>query len=143
MRRSLRLTMVLAAVPFSAASAQPLTARLYDAATETGLPHLEENLRYATTHARLCLGGGQFATAFPLLQHVALKGCRLDHEERAASRIRYTLSCEHGSETTGIALWQIDENGIVGTLDVKLGGKNMTVYQRITGRRVGDCVPPG
>ena len=122
-------------------AAQPFAPRLYEVTTETGLPHLEENLRYATTRSKLCLGRGQLATAFPILQHEALKGCRLDHERSDGASVNLLLSCEGGSQTIGVAQWHLDELGIHGTLDVKLGGKNMTFYQRINGRSVGDCVP--
>jgi hypothetical protein len=125
----------------ASASAQSFAPRLYEVATETGLPHLEENLRYATTRARLCLGRPQLATAFPILQHEALKGCTLDHERVSGASVSLLLSCEGGSQTTGVAEWHVDELGIHGTLDVKLGGKNMTFYQRINGRPIGDCVP--
>src|SRR5690606_8973937 len=50
--------------------------------------------------------------------------------------------CENSIETTGTARWQLGERIIRGTLDVKLGGKNMTLYQRVTGTPVGDCPPP-
>jgi hypothetical protein len=123
------------------ASAQLFAPRLYDATTETGLPHLEENLRYATTHAKLCLGPQQLATAFPILRHEALKGCKLDHERRTGESIQFDLSCAAPSETTGSALWQLDELGIRGTLDVRFGGKNMTMYQRISGKPMGACTP--
>jgi hypothetical protein len=123
------------------ASAQVFAPRLYDATTETGLPHLEENLRYATTHAKLCLGPQQLATAFPILRHEALKGCKLDHERSLGASIQFSLSCAAPSETTGAALWQLDELGIRGTLDIRLGGKNMTMYQRISGKPMGTCTP--
>jgi len=123
------------------ASAQPFAPRLYEVATETGLPHLEENLRYATTHSKLCIGRAQLATAFPILQQEALKGCKLDRERSAASSVHLLLSCAVGNSTTGSAEWQVDEFGIRGTLNVKLGGKNMTFYQRISGRPIGDCAP--
>ena len=32
-------------------------------------------------------------------------------------------------------------DSIRGTLDVKLGGKNMTFYQRLNGRAIGACTP--
>ncbi|HUL65115.1 MAG TPA: DUF3617 family protein [Burkholderiaceae bacterium] len=134
------LASVLTSVIASAA-AQPFAPRLYAVATETGLPHLEENLRYATTRSRLCLGRPQLATAFPILQHEALKGCTLDHERSSGASLSLHLTCEGGSQTTGAAEWHVDELGIHGTLDVKLGGKNMTFYQRINGRPVGDCAP--
>jgi len=131
------LGMALAA----SAVGQPFVPRLYDVVTETGLPHLEENLRYATTRGRVCLGRAQLATAFPILQHAALKGCRLDHEHSAGSSLSLVLTCSGGSQTTGTAEWHVDELGIHGALDVKLGGKNMTFYQRLSGRPLGGCTP--
>jgi hypothetical protein len=124
-----------------ASAQQPFAPRLYEVATETGMPHLEENLRYATTHSKLCIGPAQLLTAFPILQHEALRGCRLDPERSTASSAHLLLTCEAGNGTTGAAEWQLDELGIRGTLHVKLGGKNMTFYQRVSGRAVGGCVP--
>jgi len=116
-----------------------LAARLYDVTTETGMPHLEENLRYATTHERRCLTEQSFSTAFPILQHPALKGCRLDQQKREGDVISAALICEGGHQTTGEAVWLIGEHQITGTLHVKLGGKNMTFYQRVTAIPVGEC----
>jgi len=123
------------------ACAQSFAPRLYAVATETAMPHLEENLRYATTHAILCLGPAQLATAFPILRHEALKGCKLDHERKVDAAASLVLSCAARSGTTGTAHWQVDGAAIHGTLEVKLGGKNMTFYQRISGRAIGDCLP--
>src|SRR5262249_22830139 len=119
----------------------PFVPRLYEVITETGLPHLEENLRYATTRTRLCIGRAQLATAFPILQHEALKGCKLDHERNVGASLRLLLRCAGGSATTRTAAWPVDELGIHGTLDVKLGGKTMTWYQRLSGRPLGAGVP--
>lgn len=127
---------------FPCGAQSPLSApRLYETTIETGLPHLEENLRYATTRTRLCLGEKQLASAFPVLQHEALKGCRLDDARHDGSEIAYVLSCTNGTGTLGAARWRIEDTAIFGTLDVRLGGKNMTFYQRITGRLVGTCAP--
>jgi hypothetical protein len=53
--------------------------------------------------------------------------------------LAYTLTCEAGHGTTGEATWRIEEQRIRGTLNVKLGGKNMTFYQRVTALPVGSC----
>ena len=108
--------------------------------TEIGMPHLEENLRYATIRETSCLTGFD-PLAFPILKHEALKGCHLDYENHCDETICYVLSCigQHG--TTGEARWRIDGNQIRDTLNVKLRGKNMTFYQRITSTQVGDCIP--
>jgi hypothetical protein len=129
-----------AVLPCGAQSQSPAP-RLYETTIETGLPHLEENLRYATTRTRLCLGEKQLASAFPVLQHEALKGCRLDNARHEGSEIAYVLSCTNGTGTLGTARWRIEDAAIFGTLDVRLGGKNMTFYQRIAGRLVGPCTP--
>lgn len=129
-----------AVFPCSAQSSSPAP-RLYETTIETGLPHLEENLRYATTRTRLCLGEKQLASAFPVLQHAALQGCRLDDARHDGTEIAYVLRCTNGSGTLGAARWRIEATAIFGTLDVRLGGKNMTFYQRITGRLIGPCAP--
>jgi len=114
--------------------------KLYEVTTEIGMPHLEENLRYTTTRQTSCLTGFD-SLAFPILKHEALIGCHLDNANHCDETICYVLSCIGRHGTTGEARWQIDSNQIHGTLNVKLGGKNMTFYQRITATQVGECVP--
>jgi hypothetical protein len=121
------------------AGSSGLPPRLYRVTTETGLPHLEENLRYATTRADVCLGARQLPTAFPLLQHDALAGCALGGAADDGDTVTFALRCAAGNETTGSATWRFSDGRVHGTLDVRLGGKNMTVYQRVSGRLVGEC----
>ena len=113
--------------------------RLYDLVIETGIPHLEENLRYATTRERRCVDTRDLSQAFPILDHVALQDCRLVKEADDAGNASYVLQCSGRHGTTGQARWRFDTSFISGTLSVKLGGKNMTFYQRITGREIGSC----
>jgi hypothetical protein len=114
--------------------------QIYQITTETGMPHLEENLRYATTHEEQCLTEDQLFTRFPVLGHVALKDCRLDLENRAAQSVSYRLDCSGGHGTTGGAVWRLGEHQLRGRLDVKLGGKNMTFYQTVTALPLGACM---
>jgi hypothetical protein len=117
---------------------------LYDLMIETGMPHLEENLRYATRHERRCLGRDALFTAFPILEHPALAGCSLKDPVQRKDLVTYTLVCDGGHGTTGQAVWRLSEHHVRGTLNVKLGGKNMTFYQRITATSHGSCAPePG
>jgi hypothetical protein len=120
-------------------TSQLMPARLYDVTIETGMPHLEENLRYATTRERRCITDQDLATVFPILGHPALQDCRLENESRHAHAASYLLVCQGGHGTTGSALWRLSDHQIRGTLDVKLGGKNMTFYQRVTARVLGAC----
>lgn len=116
-----------------------MSARMYELVTETGMPHLEENLRYTITREKRCLRHDDLASAFPVLAHSALKGCRLGDENRQDDTVTYLLSCEGGHGTTGVARWRLGEQKITGQLDVRLGGKNLTFYQRITGTALGAC----
>lgn len=110
--------------------------RLYDVTTETGMPHLEENLRYAIVRQRRCLDPGDLSRAFWMLDDVSLRDCRLRKIVETEGTARYELLCDGGHGTTGSAQWQIDADQLRGTLDVKLGGKNMTFYQRVVARLV-------
>lgn len=118
-------------------------ARLYDVTVETGMPHLEENLRYAATRSERCLARKDLESAFPVLDHSSLAGCRLREQSSDEDTIVYTLVCEQSTGTTGKATWRIGEHVIRGTLDVKLGGKNMTLFQRVTAKVIGDCPSVG
>jgi hypothetical protein len=74
----------------------------------------------------------------PILEHPALKG-RLIHPTRIEDLLYYDLSCEGTHRTTGQAIWRTDQQSIRGILHVKLGGKNMTFYQRVTAVYQGVC----
>lgn len=135
-----RITTLLPVVvmaPVGGSDAAP--PQLYELTTETGMPHLEENLRYANTTRRQCLALSQLTIAFPILRHPALEGCKLENELRQPQSLSYQLVCVGGHGTTGSAVWHLGEHRIRGTLDVKLGGKNMTFFQRITAIPLGKC----
>jgi hypothetical protein len=135
------LILISSALIHSCARAPDLMPRrLYDVTAETGMPHLEENLRHTITRERRCLAQNELWSAFPILRHQSLKGCRLTQERRQQDVLSYALVCEGGYGTMGSATWQLGGRQITGTLNVKLGGKNMTFYQRVTARPLAECV---
>lgn len=108
----------------------------YVLTTQTVLPHLEEALRYATTQAARCLADDPAQSYFPLLQHEAFAGCTLVATERADT---FALSCRNAQAASGTATFEPSANGVRAVLELKMGGKNMTLSQRVTGHRVGPC----
>lgn len=116
-----------------------MPARLYEVVAETSMPHLEENLRYTMTREMRCLTSDDLASAFPILSHASLADCQLRQESRRDNSLSYRLVCDGGHGTSGNASWTVGEQSIHGTLNVKLGGKNMTFFQRITARLLGPC----
>ena len=132
------LTLSVLIFPTARAS-ESMPPAIYEVTTEIGMPHLEENLRYATTREKRCLTHQELASAFPILSHEALQGCQLEQESRYENTVSYLLICEGGHGTTGAAYWYLGADQIRGTLNVRLGGKNMTFYQRIVAKPVGEC----
>jgi uncharacterized protein DUF3617 len=121
------------------ASDEALVPGTYEITARTVMPHLEENLRYATTRERRCLRGEELASVFPILRHHSLEGCKLGAETRSGGTIRYVLACASPQVATGAARLDAAPDRIIGNLEIKMGGKNMTFSQRIDAVRHGDC----
>ena len=113
---------------------------LYEIVVQTSMPHLEENLRYTKTTAKRCLTRSELLVAFPILTEGAFNECGLAQQALSDSHASYRLICPASTGTTGIAVWRFSASHFAGTLEVKLGGKNMTFHQRVTAKRVGECV---
>lgn len=127
--------------PVAAPAASPPNAgpARYRLRTETSMPNLDENLRYATRNEERCLDPADLSTQFWMTDDSALTDCHLEKARQDATAADYELICrgKHGAE--GHARWTFDGPRISGVLDLRLGGKNMTLTQRITGERIGDC----
>ena len=121
------------------ASDEALAPGTYEITARTLMPHLEENLRYATTREQRCLRGDELASVFPILRHHSLEGCKLGAETRSGGTIRYVLACASPQVATGAAQLDAAPGRITGSLEIKMGGKNMTFSQRIEAVRHGDC----
>lgn len=115
-----------------------LQPRLYELTTETLMPHLEENLRYTITRGQRCVQEEDLRRLFPVLDHPALQGCTLQDGRREPESLSYTLVCT-ARGTQGHASWQLGKQQLRGTLEIRLGGKNMTFSQRIHARALGPC----
>jgi len=134
------LSVISAFTAVSIPASETTPARLYEVTTETGMPHLEENLRYATRVERRCMDARELTTAFWMLRDVSLEDCQLVKlTEEPDGTSLYELQCYSGHGTTGRAQWQFSPTTISGILVVRLGGKNVTFYQRITAQPIGEC----
>ena len=111
----------------------------YEITVQIVMPHLEENLRYATTRERRCLRSYELPPVFPVLDHPSLHGCKLGDERRSGDTIRYLLGCESPQVATGSARVDLAAGRIAGVLEITMGGKNMTFSQRIEAARQGEC----
>jgi hypothetical protein len=131
----------LCCIVCAAAVASPATLNpgVYLITAETLLPHLEENLRYATIRSNQCLGTQDAATLFPILRHQAFAGCELAATRSSGERSEFSLGCKNPEAATGTAYLVASPSAVFGLLEIKMGAKNMTLSQRISGPRVGAC----
>src|SRR5262249_6493759 len=106
---------------------------LYEITARTVMPNLQGNLRYAPTREQRCLNLHDLHSLFPSLRHPSLEGCHLND--------RHRLVCANPQVASGAARLDAAGERIAGTLEVKMGGKNMTFYQRIEAVRRRDCEP--
>lgn len=127
-------------MPFAAlASEGTEEPSLYEVVVQTTMPHLEENLRYTKTTSTQCLTKSALLVTFPVLAEDSFDECKLTSQAHSDTHASYRLVCPTSTGTTGTARWQFNASHFAGTLEVKLGGKNMTFHQRITAKRVGEC----
>jgi len=137
-----RLWIVALMSPFLAcnvAAQVPIPPGGYDVTAETVLPHLEEALRYATTHTRECLREPDATRLFPLLLQPSFVGCQLVPAETAGDKLRFVLRCANPEAATGSAVFTVSQHKFSAVLKLKMGGKNMTLSQKLTGTRVRSC----
>lgn len=135
------LLCLLVAMSLSGSAATPVVvpAGEYDLTTQTVLPHLEEALRYATTRTRQCLREPDVTIFFPLLQHQAFSGCSLVPSTGINDGLSFTLRCTNPEAASGSAVFEVGATYVSAVLELKMGGKNMTLSQRLYGPRVGPC----
>lgn len=141
-RRPLLATLHVLCLPAAftdASQAAGSPARLYQMTTETGMPHLEANLRYAVVSETRCMSRADLSMVFWMLNDVSLQDCRLVKTAEDADSAIYALECTGGHGTSGDARWRFESGAITGTLRVRLGGKNMTFFQRVNAKPIGPC----
>ena len=127
----------------AAAAPVPVPGGEYELTTQTVLPHLEEALRYATTRSRACLREPDATRVFPLLLHQAFAGCHLVPDAEVIDTLRFKLECANPEAASGSAMFDVSAIYFSAALEIKMGGKNMTLSQRVFGPRVGSCSDPG
>lgn len=129
----------IASLPIAAAAGKlMITPGLYEISAQTVMPHLEE-MRRKTVHDTRCLNDDNPAAIFPVMDQRALKGCELGFMDLSGDVFHYTLSCQSTRVATGTAELRAAPDRIVGKLEVKMGGKNMTFSQFVKATWKAEC----
>ena len=110
----------------------------YEIASQIVMPHLEE-MRRITKLERRCLRGDEPSTLFPVMDQRALTGCELGYTARDADAFHYVVVCQSDLVATGTAELNATSNRVSGTLNIKMGAKNMTFSQHVKATWQGVC----
>lgn len=143
---SLALTLFATGIGAAHAEAPDLASLLpagrYALASRMLMPHLDEMRRIVDEETR-CLAAADMRGFFPVMRQPALNGCAFGFPQAWPGGLRYVLVCHSARVATGTAALTRTRDGLVGDLQIKMGGKNMTFSQRVEGRLIGtDCSPP-
>lgn len=121
-----------------AAPTAPFAAGRYRVTSQLLMPHLDE-MRRTSSNSEACLAPSAPEALFPVFAQYALGGCRLGYPKASADGVDYVLVCASARVASGTAHLARGDTAVVGTLAVKMGGKNMTFTQRVVAERMGDC----
>ena len=137
-----RLAIAIAAilsVP-AAGAADALIGGLYRIEVRTELPNVRD------TGSARAWRPGVWATGLPGPMGLAVLGannplarCPARNVVRSANRLRFDIVCPGGNAARGSAAFVLSGDRFRGRIEMKLGGKNMTMSEVQTGRRIGDC----
>jgi len=111
----------------------------YEIVVSMVMPNLEVNLRNLTKTKEMCITS--VADMFPILKHPSLAGCELVFQSEAPNQQEYELACSSGNGIGGQATIRTTPDLVRGTLQVRMGGKNMTFGQKSTAKRLDECIP--
>jgi hypothetical protein len=133
------------AVAILAAAAQAeqgeplLQAGAYEVEARLELPNVLRGV--ATTRAAICIPyEGTNGAPFPVLSaNNPLATCPAVNVERNGAMLRFDIVCEGRGAARAQAVYKLMPSAFEGRIAMVMGGKNMTMSEVQTGRRVGSC----
>jgi uncharacterized protein DUF3617 len=112
----------------------------YQVSVRLELPHVED-AGGATKPVSLCMtADAAGAHGLRVLSDSnPLRTCPVSNVRRSEDTLTFDIACAGGDAATGAARYTLRPESFEGSIAVKMGGKNMTMIERQSGRRVGGC----
>jgi uncharacterized protein DUF3617 len=112
----------------------------YQVTTQLELPHIED-LRSALRVDSICVTAGDAGThgLVSLSHHNPLRKCPASNVLQNGDTLTFDIVCPGSDAAVGAARYTMRAQHFDGAIVVKMGGKNMTMVERQSGRRVGTC----
>ena len=109
----------------------------YEVQMRLELPHAE-NTGVSKT-ASICVGAGATRGLVVLSDNNPLRWCPASNIREDGSAVTFDLVCAGHNQAVAWARFTLRGDHFDGTFAMKMGGKNMTMTERQSGRRTGAC----
>ena len=104
------------------------------------------NVQYrAASTATICIpyAGGANGAPFPVLSgNNPLASCPAGNIRRDVASLSFDILCQGRGAARGRAVYTLMPGAFEGRIAMVMGGKNMTMTEVQTGRRIGPCASP-
>jgi hypothetical protein len=131
----------LSVVPLAlhAEDASLLTAGRYEVRSRLELPYAESN--GVTKLSSICIVAGDDGARglVVLSENNPLAKCPASNAHQDNTTLTFDIVCPGGNAATASAKYQLGPQSFEGRIQMKMGGKNMTMTETQNGRRVGSC----
>jgi hypothetical protein len=109
----------------------------YEVQMKLEMPHVEDVGIQKT--ARICVTDSGTRGIVILSENNPLVRCPASNIRQDAGELTFDLICEGHNQAVAWAKFQLWPDHFSGVFDMKMGGKNMTMTERQSGKRVGAC----
>lgn len=129
--------LVLLFVVPATASAGGIKPGEYEVQMRLELPHIEDMGVQKT--AKVCITSSGTHGIVVLSENNPLVRCPASNINERGGELTFDLICEGHNQAVARAKFDLFPGRFSGAFDMKMGGKNMTMTERQSGKRVGDC----
>jgi hypothetical protein len=138
--RAFVITAILGAGALSAEETALLQPGEYQVIVRVQLPHIED-MSDATKVDNICVTAGDAGTGgLAVLSHInPLRKCPTSNVRQSGDTLTFDIVCAGSDAAVGSAKYTMRAEHFDGSIAVKMGGKNMTMIEHQSGRRIGDC----
>lgn len=139
MRRMLAALMIVAAFLSPAHAGPSMKEGAYEIEVTLELPHVIDTSTRKIE--RLCLGADQSQTLglVVLSNNNPLGKCPASNVNSSSDTLSFDVACQGVNAAAGHARYQIMPEDFRGRIEMKMGGKNMTMTEVQVGHRIGSC----
>lgn len=114
----------------------------YQVTIRVELPHMEDVGHSTEAVYHICVTAGDVGThgLAALSELNPLRDCPPSSVHHKGDTLTFNIVCPGSDAAVGSAKYTLQDERFAGSITVKMGGKNMTMVERQSGRRVGNCL---